>query len=165
MVVALGGRLAQIPISLKMEFLQIIRRIPTSRRVCQKALLTSAMPPPLDCTQIGEEVECAADLLQRLAEPVARGRIVAGLDVAPILLHQRTQVSEQTLPVRHWPPAKRFRQSHGPTHSGGQQLLAEKPADARRLRRVESHSVQWGCHANEELTLRRGFARGPERAM
>src|ERR1700720_1309101 len=159
MVVALGGSIAQIPISLKMEFLQVIPRMPAGRRVWQKALLTSALPPPLDRTQIGEEVECAADLLQRPAEPVARGRIVAGLDVAPILLHQRTQVSEQTLPVRHWPPAKRFRQSHGPTHSGGQQLLAEKAADRRPLRRVESHPVQWGCHRDEELTLRRGFAR------
>ncbi len=147
MVVALGGSIAQIPISLKMEFLQIIRRVSTRRRVCQDALLASAMPPLLDRAQIGEEVERAADLLQRIAEPVSWGRVVAGLDVAPILLHQRAQVREETLPVRHWPPAKRFRQSHWTTHSGGQQLLAEKPADARGLRRVERHPVQWGYHS------------------
>ena len=90
MVVALGRSVAQIAIALKMELLQIIRRVSTGRRVCQKALLTPAMPPLLDRTQIGEEVECAADLLDRVAEPVGRARIVAGLDVAPILLDQRT---------------------------------------------------------------------------
>ena len=89
MVVALGRSIAQIAIGLKMEFLQIIGRISARRRVCQNALLTSAIPPLLDRTQIGKEVERAADLLQRVPEPVGRGRIVAGLDVAPILLHQR----------------------------------------------------------------------------
>src|SRR5207237_4107277 len=137
MIVALGGSIAQIPIGLKMEFLEIIRRISTGRRICQNALLTSAMPPPLDRAQIGEEVECAADLIQRVAEPVGRRRIVAGLDVGPILLYQRAQVCEETLPVRHWPPAESFRQSHRTAHSGSQQLLTEEPADPRRLRRVE----------------------------
>src|SRR5580704_1631183 len=92
MVVALGRSIAQEPIGLKMEFLQIIRRISTGRRIGQNALLMFAVPPLFDRPQIGKEVDCAAELLQRLAEPVARGRIISGLDVAPILLQQRAQV-------------------------------------------------------------------------
>src|SRR6516165_2953767 len=86
MVVALGRSIAQVPIGLKMEFLQIIRRISTGRRMCQNALLMFAVPPLFDRPQIGKEVDGAAELLQRLTEPVARGRIIAGLDVAPIQL-------------------------------------------------------------------------------
>src|SRR5580700_9222081 len=160
MVVALGRSIAQVPIGLKMEFLQIIRRISTGRRMCQNALLMFAVPPLFDRPQIDKEVDCAAELLQRLAEPVARGRIMAGLDVAPILLQQRAQVCEETLPVRHWPPAERFRQSHWATHSGGQQLLTEKPADPRGLRRAESHPIQWDYHSERGVNAEAWLCKG-----
>src|SRR5271165_345261 len=87
MVVALGGSTAQISIGLKMEFLQVVARISTRRHPCQHALLAPAMAPLFDRAQIGKEIESAADLLERLAEPIGRRRIVTGLDVAPILLH------------------------------------------------------------------------------
>ena len=148
-----------------MEFLQIIGWISTRRRVRQNALLTSAMPPLFDRTQIGEEIQCAADLLQRLAEPVGRGRIVAGLDVAPVLLHQRAQIREETLPVRHWTFAERFRQSHRTTHSGSQQFLTEEPADPCGLRRVERHPVQSGYHSERGVNAEVPLCKGTERAM
>ena len=114
---------------------------------------------------IGKEVDRAAELLQRLADPVAGGRIIAGLDVAPILLQQRAQVCEETLPVRHWPPAERFRQSHWATQSAGQQLLTEKPADPCGLRRAESHPVQWGYHSERGVNAEARLCKGAERAM
>src|SRR5438477_285952 len=107
----------------------------------------------------------AGDVEQPCASPDGRGRIVAGLDVAPVLLHQRAQIREETLPVRHWTLAERFRQSHRTTHSGSQQFLTEEPADTCGLRRVERHPVQSGYHSERGVNAEVPLCKGTERAM
>src|SRR6185436_4939085 len=111
------------------------------RHVRQPVFLAPTVASLFDRAQIGKEIESATDLLEWLAEPIGRRRVVAGLDVAPILLYKRSQIAEETAPVRHRPPAQRCRHGHRTAHSSGEELLTEIPADACGLTRIESQFV------------------------
>jgi len=50
MVIAFGGRAAQITVALKMELLQVIARVGAGRHFAQNSLLLRAVPPSLDGT-------------------------------------------------------------------------------------------------------------------
>src|SRR5216683_8453120 len=101
MVVALGRSAAQIAVALKVKFLQVVGRVPTTRHLRQQALLARAMPPFLNRAQIGEKIEGAADLVDWVAEPVGRRHVIACLYVAPILLDQGFEIGEEASSVRH----------------------------------------------------------------
>src|SRR5207248_907659 len=66
--------------------------------------------------------------------------------VAPILLDQPPQIGQQALAVRHRAAAQFLRRGHRFGQPGGQQLLAEKPADPRRLGGLEGEFVEGGGH-------------------
>src|SRR5260370_10962126 len=109
MVVALGGSAAQIAVALKVKFLQVIGRVPTTRHLRQQAVLGRAMPPFLNRVQIGEKIEGAADLLNWVAEPLGPPPAIARLDVAPLLLDQASEIGEEAPPVRYSTPPHRLR--------------------------------------------------------
>src|SRR5215469_14957864 len=74
--------------------------ITAGRRRCQQTLLAGAMPPFFDGSEIVEKIGGPPDSREGIAQPVERGCIIAGLDIAPVLLDQGPQIGEDALPVQ-----------------------------------------------------------------
>src|SRR5215469_7946868 len=106
-----------------MKFLPVIGWIAAGRCCGQQAFLGPAVPPFLDRFQIGEEVDRATDLRERIAESVLRHRIVSGLDIAPVLRDERPKIGENTLSVWHRAMMQSRWHRHWPADAGGEQLL------------------------------------------
>ena len=110
-----------------MELLQVIARIAAGWHFAQKALFGGTVPSSFYGAQVGQEIDSATHRLEGVAEPVRRGRVVAGFDVAPILLDQGPEIGEDAPLVGQRAPSQRFWQWHRAADTRGQELLTKEP--------------------------------------
>jgi hypothetical protein len=104
------------------------------------------VPAPFDGTQICEKIDSPTHRLEWASEVVDGERVVAGFDVPPILLDQRSKVGKDTLPVRHRAAAQHLRHRNWPAHPRRQHLLAKKPGYPGGLRGIKGELVESGWH-------------------
>src|SRR5271166_5293833 len=146
MVVTFGRSAAQIAVALKVKPLQVIARVPAARHVVQKALLALTVPPSIDRAQVGKKIDSPTHRLPGAADTTLRARVIAAFDIAPILLDQGPEISEDALFVRHRAPAQPLWQWHRSADPCRQQLLAKEPGDSRGLRGVEGELIERERH-------------------